>query len=64
MKTFNYFTQSNGTKTVILFDKMIHGFYLVEVNTEGMADKDRNYKFDTYEKAEKKFNSIKKRVLK
>ena len=59
---FKYYTQ-NGEKTVILFGKKMHGDFLVEViNTNGMADKDRSYKFDTFEEATKKFNSIKKRV--
>ena len=59
---FQYYTQ-NGEKTVILFSKKVHGDFLVEViNSNGMCDKDRSYKFDTIEEATKKFNSIKKRV--
>lgn len=61
---FKYYTQSQGTKTVLLFDAKVHGSFLVEVAPEtGMADKIKSYKFNTLEEATKKFNSIKKRVL-
>ena len=63
--TFTYYTQTAGNKEVILFDGIIHGSYLVEVNTiDGMTDKYKSYKFKTQEEANKKFESIKKRVLK
>ena len=60
---FTYFTITQGEKRVLLYDTKIHGTFLVEVIPDtGMADKIRNYKFDTLEGAVKKFNSIKKRV--
>ena len=63
MKTFTYTTKTQGNKKVILFEKKIHGNYLVEVNPDwGMADNQRSYKYDNIMGAIKKFESIKKRV--
>tara|TARA_R110002167_G_scaffold25756_1_gene89135 strand:- start:777 stop:1004 length:228 start_codon:yes stop_codon:yes gene_type:complete len=60
--SFTYQTKLEN-KEVLLFDIKMHGSYLVEVTPEGrMVDKIQTYKFDTYEGALKKFNSIKKRV--
>lgn len=60
---FTYTTRTQGDKEVILFDKEIHGSFLVEVNpVTGMMDKCKQYKFNTLEEATKKFESIKKRV--
>tara|TARA_R110002153_G_scaffold265503_1_gene428206 strand:+ start:1395 stop:1604 length:210 start_codon:yes stop_codon:yes gene_type:complete len=60
---FKYYTHTQGTKTVLLFDTKIHGSFLVEVAPEtGMADKIKSYEFNTLKEAVKKFNSIKKRV--
>ena len=64
MKTFTYYTKTQGHKKVLLFDRKIHGFFLVEVVPDtGFADRIKRYKFDTLEGAVNKFNSIKKRVL-
>ena len=60
---FTYYTKTQGEKQVLLFDGLIHGYYLVEVNCiHGMSDKDKKYKFNTQVEANKKFESIKKRV--
>ena len=65
MTKFNYYTQTQGEKEVILFDNPINGKFIVEVNVvDGCMDKNRTYKFDTLENSTKKYNSIVKRVLK
>ena len=65
MTTFNYYTQTQGEKQVILFDKAINNSFIVEVNViDGCMDKNRTYKFNTLDKATKKYNSIVKRVSK
>jgi len=65
MKAFNYYTQTQGEKEVILFDKSINNSFIVEVNVvDGCMDKNRAYKFNTLDEATKKYNSIVKRVSK
>lgn len=65
MTTFNYYTQTQGEKQVILFDKAIDNRFIVEVNViDRCTDKSRTYKFDTLDKATKKYNSIVKKVSK
>jgi len=64
---FNYTTRTGMQKDVILFGRINKRKqkFLVEVNQpNGMADKNMSYYFDTYELAEKKYNSIIKRVSK
>ena len=65
MTTFNYYTQTQGEKQVVLFDKAINNSFIVEVNViDGCMDKNRAYKFNSLAEATKKYNSIVKRVSK
>lgn len=65
MKSYSYYTKTQGEKEVILFDKAINNNFIVEVNVvNGYVDKNRSYKFNTLAEATKKYNSIVKRVSK